>query len=321
MAATDTAPQLQEQECCPLCGEEAAFRTAKGTAGPLIGVECRRCGRYRISGEDAVALAGARAGNAAGPSSFPSDGLHAVSGYIREMTIHGHGDVWLRPESVAAMLAAAPRAVPARADRLLLNLAALSRFAGQPLDLDYSVDHVLSYSVHGGETAFLMDHLIASGLVDREGGSHSTVTVSVNGWGRVETLHSPGRAHNQAFVAMSFEDDVLPVYDSAIAPAIREAGFDPFVIAEHEHTGQIDDQILLELNRSRFVIADFTGHRPNVYFEAGYALGRGLPVIWTCRADDMDEAHFDTRQYNHLLWRTPEELREKLYRRIEVVVG
>jgi nucleoside 2-deoxyribosyltransferase len=219
------------------------------------------------------------------------------------------------------MIAAAPRDVPGRADRLLLNLAALSQYAGDRLELDYATDHVLSYSRHGGETAFLMEHLIAAGLVDREPGAYAVVAVSVQGWGRVGTLRSPGTSYRQAFVAMSFEDDLLPLYDAAIGPAIRAAGFDPFVIAAHEDTGQIDDRILLELNRSRFIVADFTGHRPNVYFEAGYALGRGLPVIWTCRQDYIEEAHFDTRQYNHLVWSDAEDLRERLHRRIEVVVA
>jgi hypothetical protein len=47
----------------------------------------------------------------------------------------------------------------------------------------------------------------------------------------------------------------------------------------------------------------------------------GLPVIWTCRADDYEGAHFDTRQYNHIVWRTAKELRERLFTRIKVVVG
>ena len=41
---------------------------------------------------------------------------------------------------------------------------------------------------------------------------------------------------------------------------------------ELEHVDRIDDRIFLEINRSNFLIADFTGHRPGVYFEAGYAL-------------------------------------------------
>jgi len=35
----------------------------------------------------------------------------------------------------------------------------------------------------------------------------------------------------------------------------------------------------------RFIVADFTGQRGGVYFEAGYALGLRKPVIWTCKRD------------------------------------
>lgn len=312
-AASETAGDV-----CPLCGAGASFGTAHAEDDVLLAVRCPRCGEFRISPEDAV-----RIGEVLGADGEeePSSDLHLVSGYLREMTLLGSGGIRVRPESISAMIAAAPRSVPDRADRLLLNLAGLSRFAGHRVDIDYEHDHVLSYSRYGGETAFLMEHLIAEGLVDREPGAYARVAVGVGGWGRVEKLRAPGRTHSQGFVAMSFEPALLPLYDDAIAPAIRDAGFDPFVIAEHEHVGQIDDRILLELNRSRFVVAEFTGHRPNVYFEAGYALGRGIPVIWTCREEDIEDAHFDTRQYNHVLWSSPRELRENLRRRIELVVG
>jgi len=59
-----------------------------------------------------------------------------------------------------------------------------------------------------------------------------------------------------------------------------------------------------------------TGQRGGVYFEAGFALGLGKPVIWTCRSDDMEKLHFDTRQYNHVTWNTPIELKDKLVNRI-----
>ncbi len=45
-------------------------------------------------------------------------------------------------------------------------------------------------------------------------------------------------------------------------------------------------------------------------------MGLGRPVIFTCRNDELNQAHFDTRQYNHIAWDTPAELREKLKRRI-----
>ena len=52
-------------------------------------------------------------------------------------------------------------------------------------------------------------------------------------------------------------------------------------------------------------------------FEAGLAMGLGIPVIFTCRHDMLDKLHFDTRQYNHIVWTGPEDLNERLRLRIE----
>jgi nucleoside 2-deoxyribosyltransferase len=67
---------------------------------------------------------------------------------------------------------------------------------------------------------------------------------------------------------------------------------------------------------SRFLIADFTEQRPGVYFEAGFAIGLGLPVFWFVRKDDLDNVHFDTHQYNHIMW----EIKESLAQQIELFV-
>ena len=72
---------------------------------------------------------------------------------------------------------------------------------------------------------------------------------------------------------------------------------------------------------SAFVIADFTEHSPGVYFEAGFALGLELPVIWTCREDHMKKLHFDIRQYNCIDWETPKDLASRLQHRIEAIAG
>ena len=46
-----------------------------------------------------------------------------------------------------------------------------------------------------------------------------------------------------------------------------------------------------------------------------------VPPTTPCRADDYEQAHFDTRQYNHIVWRTADELRERLHTRIKVLIG
>ena len=94
------------------------------------------------------------------------------------------------------------------------------------------------------------------------------------------------------------------------------AGYDPIRADIIEHNEKICDRILSEIRRSGLLVADFTGNRGGVYFEAGFAMGMGIPVIWTCRSDDMDSVHFDTRQYNHIVWENISDLKTQLVNRI-----
>ena len=78
---------------------------------------------------------------------------------------------------------------------------------------------------------------------------------------------------------------------------------------------------MMEIKNSRFVVADVTDQRPGVYFEAGYAMGLGLPVLWSVREDDLQNVHFDTRQYNYIIWRAADDLEQQLYNRVSAVIG
>ena len=83
-----------------------------------------------------------------------------------------------------------------------------------------------------------------------------------------------------------------------------------------EHNEKIDDRIIAEIRQSGLVVADFTGQRGGVYYEAGFANGLGIPLIWTCHDDAVENLHFDTRQYNHIVWQEPVDLRSQLVDRI-----
>ena len=113
----------------------------------------------------------------------------------------------------------------------------------------------------------------------------------------------------QAFVAMWFDKSVKRIYDDAIAPAIEAAGYDSLIINETDSLDPITDQIIAQIRRSRFLVADFThgcnGARGSVYYEAGFAHGLNIPVIFTAR--DGTTPHFDTATYPHIFW-NPDEL-------------
>ena len=119
---------------------------------------------------------------------------------------------------------------------------------------------------------------------------------------------------------MSFDPSLTDAYQLGIEPAVMDCKFDPIRIDLIHHNEKICDKIMAEIRLAQFVIADFTCHRGGVYFEAGFALGLGRSVIWTCREDDLINTHFDTRQYNHIVWATPPDLRAKLVDRIRATI-
>lgn len=311
---------------CPLCGLATAEEQRGGSGGERVSrIRCARCGEFLIGEDDSVYLRSWWRGEGRdGPArDYPVERLHLVSGHLREAGVLGHPPIRVTAEVATNVARGAPSSVGARVDRLLLNLAHMSDFAGASLDGDALLDHPLGYCTGPEEFDFFLRHLHAAGLVTGEmfGSPLYTAALTVAGWARVQELERPSTETRQCFVAMSFAPELAGAYDRGIAPAVEEAGYRPLVLSREEHADRVDERIVLELNRSRFVVADFTQQRQSVYFEAGYALGRGVPVIWTCRASEEEALHFDTRQYNYIFWKTEEELRERLYTRIRTMLG
>ena len=142
------------------------------------------------------------------------------------------------------------------------------------------------------------------------------------GWERVKELRSTRIRARQVFVAMWFNTETDAAWLEGFRPAIHDdLGYDPIRIDQQEHINKIDDEIVSAIRSSGFVVADFTGDRGGVYFEAGFAMGLGKPVVWCCRDDEWaKKLHFDTRQYSHIMWKTPADLRSRLAARINAVI-
>lgn len=176
-----------------------------------------------------------------------------------------------------------------------------------------------------GEARGILNILEEEGLVRIDS---SMLAITAKGFDRMEELETGGANTLQAFVAMWFDPTMKEAWRLGFAPAIRDAGYDPFRIDNLHHNGKIDDAIVAEIKKSRFLIADFTcggaemagkfqpNPRGGVYYEAGLAHGLGMEVIFTCREDRMEWLHFDTRQFAHIVWKEPADLREQLYNRI-----
>jgi len=133
------------------------------------------------------------------------------------------------------------------------------------------------------EIDFLLDMLIEDGAVKRlsKTGDLSLIVLP-KGYSRFAENNSQ-TANDQVFIAMWFDQSVNSVYENGIEVAVRDCGYRPLRIDQKEHNNKIDDEIIPEIKRSKFIVADFTSEpdkpRGGVYFEAGYAMGMGIPVV------------------------------------------
>ena len=123
------------------------------------------------------------------------------------------------------------------------------------------------------------------------------------------------------FVAMWFDDFMDDTYCNGIKPAVESLGYDAVRIDKQEHNGRIDQKIFELIRKSRFLIADFSGNRAGVYYEAGFAAGQGLPVIHICREADFSGRHFDVSTYNTIKYNSYVDLKPKLIKRIKSTIG
>lgn len=304
---------------CPVCQKpvpEWSYKWAEGAPGVIVPTEvkCPRCGTYRIADSAAIQL-----------RDIPANNHRRIqlSGAIRER-VEQFEPVILADVAATLSSVVVPTDPLDQLDKVLLHVARAAPHILFTAGFNVQTDYPIAYAWNDHELTLLLSRAKDLGLIELPNGisnDAAPVRLTVDkGWQRVRELRTDRRESFQAFVAMWFDKKLDPAFTDGIEPALRACGYDPLRVDSVQHNGKIDDRIIAEIRRSGLVIADFTGHRGGVYFEAGFGLGLGIPVIWTCREDEIGKAHFDTRQYNHITWTTPAQLQERLRARIEATL-
>jgi hypothetical protein len=293
---------------CWICGQGNINRTRQND---LERLDCPRCGPYGISGSlyaSAVPM--------------PAGERHRLSFWCRQRQLDGRSPPELATESISAIIAGLPNPPASeRTDILLLSLSKVYSKPGEEIPFDSGTNYSLACAHDAAEANFHFSALQQNGCLQLFRPSNVTPRISSKGWERIEQLRAAPIISKTAFVAMKFNPEMLALWSSAFAPAIRRAGFDPQLASDPPHNQPIDARTIAGLKGSRFVVADVTWANPGVYFEAGYALGHGRPIIWTRRQDRMTEdMHFDTRQFSHILWKDAAHLEGELYYRIVATI-
>lgn len=322
---------------CELCLGPANTRGLSNGANTLIG--CKACGSYAVSGLW-------RAANM--KDTLDELGRTRLRGVVRRATDE-HGDLgqvitngnW---QGIAARHDQ-PNGSLEQMERLLVLLAERSLFYGAKAAVDsWEAMSVRLYLPRAVQSAVgqMLETLEKDGYIRRQ---IQDTWLTERGWTVAEKARRTARSGNLAFVAMWFHADMDALFDQAFEPALRACGYTPFRVDREQHNNKIDDEIIANIRKSRLFVGDLSGMRPNVFYEAGFAHGLGVPVLLTCNESyagalvhaspdcsgdvplaekkpwfkQVADSAFDIRQYLILPWSTPIELAAKLENRIRAL--
>lgn len=226
------------------------------------------------------------------------------------------------------------------------------KHVGEGFKVEYSNDYPLYNCYTPEELMKIIEFLNEANYIKGSGVSFNVnggIYITPKGYERLRELKKINKDSRQCFVAMWFGKDMDVVYQEAIKPAIEyieneetESKFKALRINDIEHTNDINDEIISQIRRSRFMVCDLTGYRGGVYWEAGFAYGLGLEVIYTCREDwiktiekkyqdqdgnevkiNQEGIHFDLEHRNRIQWKMGalDEFKTKLTNRIKAVIS
>jgi DNA-binding MarR family transcriptional regulator len=297
----------EEQAKCIICRDSASEK--KDFNSGKYRFDCKRCGVFYCSEEAKEDIEEIPRLNS-DERAYASSWLRENQGYV------------ITTSNFNELFSAKPPGVIERSNRLLHVVEAKTRYIGRWVNVLTPDVQAKVWARRPSEITALSDLLHQQGFVEistKSADGRKEVRLTVRGWAHIETAEIERKS--QAFVAMWFHTDMDSTYSDAIAPAIISAGYRPLRVDMSGSLHRIDDEIMTQIRRSRFLVADLTGQRQSVYYEAGFAHGLEIPVFFTVRQDDHENVHFDIRQYPFIVWSNKEELRGKLSNRIEGNLG
>jgi len=136
---------------------------------------------------------------------------------------------------------------------------------------------------------------------------------------KVSQLEKKREKSPDIFVIMPFSPELDDVYHLGIRDVAESLNCSCKRVDEMEFTGDILDEIYNSISNSKIIIAEVSNQNPNVYYELGFAHGLKKPVILITK--DLSSTPFDLKMYNHIVYKNIVDLREKLKRRLEVILS
>lgn len=340
----------QVENPCPICGNELMDEHKFDIF--ITGYECKVCGKYKIHDSVPKILVADR--------NFRNR-LFVLSFFLRKKSQES-GEIFFIENNEMAERIISNYPEPAnpldKIDILLMSLYGNIRRgieSNSQLHIDYWKDYPLAFCKNIDELKDIVylakiEGYFCSPILETD--DSYVGGIDPKGWKRIRELENSREESTKVFIASWFDDsmdvvidamkDVLKnglnnVDDESLLEKHFGEDFEEVLKREGEKSWKkftgvwlktehfnntIDDAIIAGIKESRFVIADLTGNRQNAYYEAGFAAGMGIPVIYTYQKQKEVKVHFDVDHFQRITWEKDnlDELKIALYNRIRASI-
>lgn len=339
---------MSNDATCPVCQSKAY--SERGSSWNSVFYICPVCGRFEISVDSVAILQNPHLPSYllyhAYPSSYNEYRYNTTMAkercdefrkkYEDGYRANGH-PVHMDINTIEAWF---PKTFAERVDKILLYLNSKVKHIGQDLYLDFPslcallfIDQIeedhLSYESKRrkaeecqSEINYWIEFLVHEGYLasfpdPNPAFDEYSLTLTPKGYSRIDALQKNSSSGRNVLIAMKFGDDTLLLRE-AIRKGVNDAGYVAVFIDEVQHNEFITPELLKYIRDSKFVVVDLTHQNNGAYFEEGYAMGLGKPVIQLCQKDT--KLHFDIAQKNTIMWETESDIPERLVNRIKATI-
>lgn len=218
-----------------------------------------------------------------------------------------------------------PKSPKSKLDNLLISLYKMQGYDGELVKIFNLVSKPEFYYKHffksNIECIYYLKELTYQGLINctiNPAEIAMDFSITFKGLNYLLELTEKGNLSKKCFIAMSFDSTMKDTRES-IKLAILENGFEPIIIDEQliDSSQTINDAIISAIRGCRFCIADFSQQKDGVYFESGFAVGLGKPVIYSCSQEWFTKSHFDTNHFPHIIYNSNSDLVKQLDMKIK----
>ncbi len=304
-------------DICPICNSETT--RSKPSERDTYKVNCPRCGYYEVTDQALTMF----------QRSELADIVNSVSYWIRQHQSNEVTPVYIDLKLMRSILETPfiPPKPNEQANRLL-------QWIGENVNKpDAYITIPISYliSVIGAvdepNVVYIADYLKEQGYIRHQGFAYSiyegkrnpevdqlVAQITFKGWERFDEIKRTSKVSRLAFMAMKFGNETLVrIFNEVIKDAVSKTGFEIRRLDEERRAGLIDDKLRVEIRKSKFLVADLTDDNNGAYWEAGYAEGLGMPVIYICEEEKFKTklTHFDTNHHLTVRWKNePDSLKK-----------